>query len=99
MSDKVIGKSDLIRMVYEKNRTDVASLAAASRIVDSVFDTITERLVEGERVVYTGFGAFDVNDRKERQARNLHTGETIQVPARKAPVFRAGQRLKNAVDK
>ena len=97
MSKKVIRKTELIRSIYDKNREDVVTLAAAGRIFENLVTTIGEQLAEGNKVVITGFGTFDTRDRKEREGRNLHTGETILVPKRRVPVFKAGQRLKDAV--
>ena len=50
-----------------------------------------------DKVALVGFGTFSVSKRKARTARNPRTGETIEVPAKMAPKFKAGRDLKNAV--
>ena len=63
----------------------------------AVFETITETLVDGEKVQLVGFGTFEVRDRKERQGQNPQTKEPIVIPATKVPAFKAGKSLKEAV--
>ena len=53
----------------------------------------------GEKVQLVGFGSFEVKARAERVGRNPLTKETIQIPASKTPVFKAGKALKDAVSK
>ncbi|MBU1102410.1 HU family DNA-binding protein [Patescibacteria group bacterium] len=65
--------------------------------LESVLDTITKNLQKGEKVVLTGFGAFVILHRKARAGVNPKTGAKIQIPAMKAPKFRAGKALKDAV--
>ena len=62
--------------------------------------TIEEALVKGEKVQLIGFGTFETRDRKARQGRNPRKpGEVIDIAASKAPVFKAGKALKDAVNK
>lgn len=65
--------------------------------LNAFFDTVTECLANGDDVKFTGFGSFEVRDRKERTCRNLQTGEAIEVPASKSAAFRVGKNLKDAV--
>ena len=74
------------------------SKAEAQRAVDAVFTTITDNLTRGEEVRLTGFGSFSVAQRAARAGRNPKTGETIQIKASKAPKFKAGSPLKDAVN-
>ena len=69
----------------------------ATESLTVVLDEISKSLSKGEEVVLTGFGKFKVAQRKEREGRNPKTGETIKIAARKAPVFKPGQTLKDAV--
>ncbi len=71
----------------------------AEDAVNFIFDTIRDTLADGEKVVLTGFGTFDVRDRSEKVCLNPRTGEPIQLPAGKAPAFKAGRGLKDAVAK
>ena len=65
--------------------------------LETVLETITKALQKGDKVVFTGFCAFVVVNRKARQGVNPKTGAKIQIPAMKAPKFRAGKSLKEAV--
>jgi DNA-binding protein HU-beta len=69
-----------------------------SRALDALLGTITDALKAGEKVAVTGFGTFEVRDRAARTARNPQTGEEIDVPAQRAPAFKAGKALKDAVN-
>lgn len=66
--------------------------------IKALIDTITEELVKNEKVQIIGFGTFQVGDRAERQGRNPSTGEPMVIPASKAPKFKAGKALKDAVN-
>jgi len=87
-------KEDLIQALIKKTGL---SHRQAAEVLTVLLDEITKSLSKGEDVLLTGFGKFKVSQRKEKQGRNPKTGETIQIPARKAPVFRPGQTLKDAV--
>lgn len=76
---------------------DIEVKAQAARIVDALFDTITNELAKGEEVAIAGFGSFKVARRAARQGRNPKTGETIMIKASNAPKFRAAKQLKEAV--
>ena len=66
-------------------------------IVNILFRCITEALREGDKVELRGFGSFRARSRDARQGRNPRTGEVVQVPARKAPFFKAGKELREKV--
>ena len=74
------------------------SKADAGTAVDAVLDTVTQQLSSGDEVRILGFGNFSVANRKATTARNPRTGETVQVAASKAPKFKAGKALKDAVN-
>ena len=74
------------------------SKASATEAVDAVVDTITASLSKGDSVTLVGFGTFEVRDRAARTGRNPQTGEEIQIKASKAPAFKAGKALKDAVN-
>lgn len=88
-------KTDLINAVAEKAEF---SKKDAEKAVNAVVASISDSLVSGEKVQLVGFGTFEVRDRKAKEAINPATKEKIQVPAKKAPVFKAGKALKEAVD-
>ena len=87
-------KAELISAVAEKAGIEKKN---AEKAVNAVIDTIKESLAKGEGVQLIGFGSFEVRERPERQSRNPQTGEAITVPATKAPAFKAGKALKDAV--
>ena len=60
-------------------------------------DVVKDALVNGDKVALTGFGTFEVAERAARKGRNPKTGEEILIPASKAPKFKAGKALKDAV--
>ncbi|MEA3242423.1 MAG: HU family DNA-binding protein [Pseudomonadota bacterium] len=74
------------------------SKASATQAVDAVVDTITESLRKGDSVTLVGFGTFEVRARAARMGRNPQTGEELQIKASKAPAFKAGKALKDAVN-
>jgi DNA-binding protein HU-beta len=89
-----VNKSELISVVAEK-----AGLTKkdTEKVVNAVFDGITDALAQGDKVQVIGFGTFDVRERKSREGRNPATGDTITIPAVKVPVFKAGKALKDNV--
>ena len=90
-----MNKNELISAVAEQ--CDMTR-AQAGDVVDAVFGTVTSALSKGDDVKLLGFGNFVVAQRKATTARNPRTGETINVPASKAPKFKAGKALKDAVN-
>ena len=64
---------------------------------EAFIETIIEALQRGDKVQIIGFGTFEVKERAARIARNPRTGEEIYVDESKAPVFKAGKLLKDAV--
>lgn len=88
-------KAELINQIAEKSELTKKD---AEKAFSAVVSTITEALVKGDKVQIVGFGTFEVRDRKEKQSKNPQTGETITVPAKKAPAFKAGKALKDAVN-
>ena len=70
----------------------------ASKAVESIFNNIGSQLRSGNSVSIVGFGQFAVSDRAARTGRNPRTGEVIAIPASRAPKFKAGKQLKDAVN-
>ncbi|MBQ3696078.1 MAG: integration host factor subunit beta [Alphaproteobacteria bacterium] len=89
-------KSELIDKIAE---TENVSKTVAKRIVNTIFDTITEALVEGNRVELREFGVLSVRTRKARTGRNPKTGASVQVSQKKVPFFKAGKAVKQALNK
>ena len=91
-----MNKTELIAAAAEKAGL---SKKDTEKVVNAVFDAITEALAQGDKVQLVGFGAFEVKERGERIGRNPQTKEEIKIPASKAPAFKAGKALKDAVAK
>ncbi|AQT86962.1 DNA-binding protein HU 1 (plasmid) [Paenibacillus larvae subsp. larvae] len=70
----------------------------AEKAVTHVLDSIFEALKQGKEVQLVGFGKFDVRSREARMGRNRKTGEEVELPAGKVPVFTAGITLKKALN-
>ncbi len=90
-------KSELIARLAEQNPTlyhrDI------EKLVNTVFDTITTALVEGNRVELRGFGAFSIRERKARLGRNPRTGESVDVEAKRMPFFKMGKGMKERLNR
>ena len=71
----------------------------ATAVVTAAFDAITEALVAGDKVQLIGFGTFETRERAARMGKNPQTGEAVEIAACKAPAFKAGKALKEAVNK
>ena len=89
-------KTDLVAAVAKKAEIPKTK---AQNYVTIVFDEIINALVNGDNVQITGFGTFEVREREARTGKNPRTGEAIQIAASKAPAFKAGRGLKDAVNK
>lgn len=87
-------KADIINKVAEKGGL---SRKDAKDAVEHVLDSISSYLQEGEKVQLTGFGTFEVRERKERSGVRPGTTERITIPASKYPAFKPGKVLKDAV--
>lgn len=70
----------------------------AEILIDTVFDTMVENLLEGERVLISGFGTFKVNHRLERKGVSPKTKEIITIPASKTVSFKPSHKLKDAMN-
>ena len=66
--------------------------------IDATIAAIQKALKQGDAVTLVGFGTFGVSKRKARTGRNPQTGAAIKIAAKKVPVFKAGKRLKDAVN-
>ncbi|MCI5897698.1 MAG: HU family DNA-binding protein [Anaerovoracaceae bacterium] len=92
-----MNKAELITCVAEKAGFTKKDAEAA---VNAFVASVEEALVKGEKVQLIGFGTFETRQRKERQGRNPRKPEEIiKIEAAKAPVFKAGKALKDAINK
>ncbi len=90
-----MNKQELIENIA---RSADITKAAAGRALDSMIESVTGSLKNGDSVVLVGFGTFSVRDRAARMGRNPQTGEEIQIKAARVPAFKAGKALKDAVN-
>ena len=87
-----MNKSEL---VYEvTNRLDVTRKEAED-VIDCFLDLIAENLANGDKVVLSGFGTFEIRNRVSRSGVNPRTGERIDIPCQKTPAFKVGKILKD----
>lgn len=90
-----MNKAELVGAVAD--RTGL-SKKDSDKALSAAFEIITSTLQAGEKVQLVGFGVFDIKERAARIGRNPRTKEEIQIPATRAPVFKPGKILKDAVD-
>ena len=90
-----MNKSELIAKIAEKSGLNQKD---AGKALDGLTQAVSDALANGEDVTLVGFGTFKVTERKAKKWRNPATGEAIQIPAKKAPIFKAGKALKDAVN-
>ena len=90
-----MNKAELIDAVATSTGLSKSDSASA---VESVFSNIISTLQRGGTVSLVGFGSFSVSPRSARMGRNPRTGETITISASRAPKFKAGKQLKDAVN-
>ena len=90
-----MNKAELIAAMSEKAEL---SRKDAEKALKAFVDVITEELKTGEKIQLVGFGTFEVSERAEREGRNPQTKQTITIPASKAPKFKAGKALKDAIN-
>ena len=92
-----MNKTEFVGAVAEK--AGVSKKDAAS-VVNAAFELIGDTLAKGDKVAFTGFGAFEVRERSAREGRDPRDpGKTIHIPAKKVPAFKAGKELKEKVEK
>ena len=89
-------KDEMIAIMAEQSGI---SKRQATEALTAFMDNVTRSLKKGTRVSFSGFGTFAVSNRKARIGRNPQTGATINIPATRVPVFRAGKALKEALRK
>jgi DNA-binding protein HU-beta len=89
-----MNKTELIARIAEVSQLTKKDSETA---LNATLAAIQESLVAGEKVVLTGFGTFEVRNRKARKGHNPRTNAPIDIPAQKSPAFKAGKVLKDAV--
>ncbi|WP_322865240.1 integration host factor subunit beta [Aquicoccus sp. G2-2] len=89
-------RSELIQKIADENphlyQRDV------ERIVNTVFEEVTDAMSRGDRVELRGFGAFSVKKRDARVGRNPRTGEAVKVEEKHVPFFKTGKLLRDRLN-
>ena len=87
-----MNKTTMITKMAEKSGLNKKQAEAA---LAAFTDTVVEALKAEEKVQLIGFGTFEIKERAAHTGRKPSTGETIEIPAKKTPVFKAGKGLKD----
>ena len=91
-----MNKSELIEALAAQKSL---SYKKAEEIINTIFDSMTNALISGDRIEIRGFGSFVVNEYKSYTGRNPKTGESIEVKPKRLPFFKVGKELKERVAK
>ena len=92
---KTITKSDIVEHLHKELGLNKRECKI---IVEGFFQEIKDSLIKNEEVKLSGFGNFEILDKKARPGRNPKTGEDVTISARKVVTFRAGNKLRNKID-
>ena len=90
-----MNKTELIAAIAEKAEL---SKKDSEKALKAFVDVVTEELKKEHKVQLVGFGTFEVSERSARTGRNPQTGEEMEIAACKAPKFKAGKALKDAIN-
>jgi integration host factor subunit alpha len=91
----VLTRADMVEGLFNEMGLDKKE---GRELVNLFFQELEASLAAGEQVKLSGFGSFDLRDKKERPGKNPKTGENVPVPARRVVAFRAGPKLKARVE-
>ena len=88
-------KAELAEILFERVGLNKSE---AKEMVEAFFEEIRHALEQGENVKISGFGNFELKDKKSRPGRNPKTGEEVDISARRVVTFKPGQKLRARVD-
>ncbi len=91
-----MNRSELVAKISEKSELTKKD---SEKALAAFIEAVTEELAAQGKVQLVGFGTFEVRKREARTGRDPRTGNPIKIPASKAPAFKAGKALKDAVNK
>lgn len=89
-------KSELIDKVLQNH--NILNQKSSEFLVNTVFSSIEEALIAGDKVEIRGFGSFTIRERSGREARNPKTGELVTITSKRTPFFKTGKELKERVN-
>ena len=90
-----MNKAELVAAIAE--RTEL-SKKDTEKALKAFVDVVAEELKKGEKIQLVGFGTFEVSERAAREGRNPANGQPMQIAASKAPKFKAGKAIKDAIN-
>ena len=90
-----MNKTELVAAIAESAEI---SKKDSEKALKAFVDVVKEQLKKGDKVQLVGFGTFEVSERAAREGRNPQTGKTMKIAACKAPKFKAGKALKDALN-
>ena len=90
-----MNKTELVAAIAEQAEL---SKKDSEKALKAFIDVVSDELKKGEKIQLVGFGTFEVIERAAREGRNPLTGKSMKIPASKAPKFKAGKALKDAVN-
>ena len=90
-----MNKAELVAAMSDKAQLSKKDAEAALK---AFTDVVAEELKKGEKIQLVGFGTFEVSERAAREGRNPANGQPMQIAASKAPKFKAGKALKDAIN-
>ena len=90
-----MNKTELVAAIADQAEL---SKKDAEKALEAFVDVVTDELKKGERIQLVGFGSFEVTERAAREGINPLTKKPMSIPASKAPKFKAGKALKDAVN-
>lgn len=90
-----MNKTELVAAIAEKAEL---SKKDSEKALKAFVDVVTAQLKKGQKIQLVGFGTFEISERAAREGRNPQTGKTMKIAACKAPKFKAGKALKDAVN-
>lgn len=92
-----MNRTEFIKEVVENTAEKKYTQKEISEVLDAAKNVLTNALVNGDKVSFVGFGAFEVSKRPAREGRNPATGETMTFAATKVPKFKAGKAFKESI--
>lgn len=90
-----MNKTELVAAIAEQAEL---SKKDSEKALKAFIDVVSDELKKGEKIQLVGFGTFEVIERAAREGRNPLTGEKMKIKASKAPKFKAGKALKDAIN-
>ncbi len=88
-------KADIVEIVFEKVGFSKKDISA---VIEEIFESIKTTLEKGEKVKVSGFGNFNIRQKRARRGRNPQTGSEITIDQRRVMTFKASQLLKKSIN-